>query len=118
MSSNDHVVCDPAIRTHRRHRGFAWACWVMLAFATLSAPGEAASGSGWTPAILTDPAVKAKYFLPDYSFAGYHWGEVALPRHAATLQVTNFGALPDDEQDDPRANFLQLAITELSQLII
>ena len=75
----------------------------LLAIAALPAVGDAITGTGWTPVILTDPAVRAQHYLPDFSYAGYRWGEVPLPRHAPTLQVTNFGAVPDDGQDDTDA---------------
>jgi hypothetical protein len=47
--------------------------------------------------------VQAKYYLPDFSYAGYHWGEVPLPKNTPTLQVTDFGAVPDDGKDDTAA---------------
>jgi unsaturated chondroitin disaccharide hydrolase len=75
----------------------------LLVLAALPAAAGTTNGTAWTPLILTDPAVRAQYYLPDFSYAGYHWGEVPLPRHAATLQVTNFGAVPDDGQDDTAA---------------
>ncbi len=53
----------------------------------------------WTPAILTSDRV----YLPDFSYAGYHHGETALPDHPATVHVTDFGAIPDDRQDDSEA---------------
>jgi len=74
---------------------------------TVYRPGETvtltAASAAWTPLILTDPDVQAKHYLPDFSYAGYHWGEVPLPRNTPTLQVTDFGAVPDDGKDDTAA---------------
>lgn len=46
--------------------------------------------------------------LPDFSYAGYHAGEVALPSEATTVMVSEFGAFPDDGVDDTEA--IQAAI--------
>ena len=64
--------------------------------------GPAAPGDAWTPAILTDPAL-ADTYLPDFSYAGYHWGEEPPPHPPATLDVTDFGAVADDDEDDTAA---------------
>ena len=42
--------------------------------------GPVSAGEAWTPAILTDPAL-ADTYLPDFSYAGYHWGEGRRPTH-------------------------------------
>ena len=63
---------------------------------------EPAAGEGWMPAILTDPALRDTY-LPDFSYAGYHWGEEQPPQPPPTLDVTDFGAVPDDGEDDTAA---------------
>lgn len=48
--------------------------------------------------------------LYDFSFAGYHHGEVALPELSGpVLDITDFGALPNDGQDDAAA--IQRAFT-------
>ena len=56
------------------------------------------AAESWTPAILD-----SKEFLPDYSYAGYYWGEQNLPALTPTLEVTAFGAVPDDGKDDTAA---------------
>lgn len=38
--------------------------------------------------------------LPDFSYAGYHSGELALPNPAPTINVANLGVIPNDGQDD------------------
>lgn len=80
---------------------------VFLVLLTFAGAARAADGSApWTPAILT-PEVRAKHYLPDFSFAGYRWGEVSLP-DASTLgatvfDVSEFGAAPGDANDDTAA---------------
>ena len=68
------------------------------------APADRAGlgGEAWAPAILTDPAL-ADIYLPDFSYAGYHWGEEPPPYPPPTLDVTDFGALADDGEDDSAA---------------
>jgi hypothetical protein len=61
-------------------------------------PAHAAEG--WFPRILTE---RSSEYLPDYSYAGYRWGERALPRPPVTLEVADFGAVPDDGRDDTEA---------------
>ena len=40
--------------------------------------------------------------IPDFSFAGYHWSEKAIPDQSARKQyrVTDYGALPGDDRSD------------------
>ncbi|MBD3290592.1 hypothetical protein GF337_17435 [candidate division KSB1 bacterium] len=59
-------------------------------------------GNKWMPEILSEKFQKDHY-LPDYSYAGYHWGESPLPNAKANLNVTTFGAVPDDGKDDTEA---------------
>jgi hypothetical protein len=66
-----------------------------LALACVANAGEA-----WFPAILEEGSAE---YLPDYSYAGYRWGETPLPRPPVTFSVGDFGALPDDGDDDTAA---------------
>lgn len=50
-------------------------------------------GENWSP----------KSRLPDFSFAGYHSGEAALPNVDLAANVCDFGAIADDDLDDTRA---------------
>ena len=61
--------------------------------------GSAWWGQSWTPEVLSD----SLQHLPDFSYAGYAWGERPLPVHGATLHVTDFGATGDDMADDTEA---------------
>jgi len=53
----------------------------------------------WMPKILSD----SDTYLPDFSYAGYQWGERALPDYPATISVSDFGAFPNDGKDDSDA---------------
>ncbi len=58
-----------------------------------SSPASTAAASSWKPEALNAP-------LPDFSYAGYRWGEAPLPDLAPTLEARKFGAVPDDGKDD------------------
>lgn len=60
----------------------------------------------WTPELLSQPGI----YLPDFSYAGYQWGEEAIPELQATLFATDFGVVPNDSLDDTDA--LKAAFTE------
>ncbi len=53
----------------------------------------------WTPRILSENDNS----LPDFSYAGYHWGERPPPDLPPTIDVTDFGATGDDMNDDSNA---------------
>ncbi|MGV1683595.1 hypothetical protein [Sphingopyxis sp. NJF-3] len=56
------------------------------------------------PKILADPATQAAQPLPDYSYAGYGFGTAPIPEGAGTVvDVTDYGAIPDDGLDDSKA---------------
>jgi hypothetical protein len=63
------------------------------------AGAKSGAASGWMPQILSRNAP----YLPNFSYAGYHFGERALPDLRPTLEVTDFGARPDDLGDDTEA---------------
>lgn len=44
-------------------------------------------------------------YLPDYSYAGYHFGERDITYRETTtyVDVQDFGAVPDDDKDDTKA---------------
>lgn len=75
--------------------------------AGVSLAAGAAEAEGWTPEILS-PEVRAKHYLPDFSYAGYHWGEEMPPDPASgsgatVINVTEFGAVAGDSNDDTEA---------------
>lgn len=74
-------------------------CILLLCVLIISCLDKAEEPAGWMPKILTDDTV----YLPDFSYAGYQWGEEALPEHPVTHNVLDYGAVPDDGQDDTEA---------------
>jgi hypothetical protein len=56
-------------------------------------------GKQWWPELLSEKGTSEVY-LPDFSYAGYHWGEKDIPQWPANLHVSDFGAIPNDNQDD------------------
>lgn len=77
---------------------------VMLLFGPLLIAEE---GQHWKPQILD---AESKEYLPDFSYAGYYWGEKALPNLKANVDVTDYGAIPNDGKDDTEA--IQRAIVD------
>ncbi|UXP32772.1 hypothetical protein N6H18_02195 [Reichenbachiella agarivorans] len=57
------------------------------------------------PAILTDAELKEEIYLPDYSYAGYHFSEEQIPvsTSGTVINVTDFGVVADDGLDDSQA---------------
>lgn len=96
---------SPRRRPESRRR-LPCALALAAACAWLAAPVSPGAAAGdiefYTPKILTMSGPEAP-FLPDFSYAGYHWGEVPIPHHAPTVNVTDFGAIPDDGEDDTAA---------------
>ncbi len=45
-----------------------------------------------------------QHYLPDFSYAGYKWGEEPLPEPTGTIiNITDYGAVADDSTDDTTA---------------
>ncbi|WP_299604040.1 hypothetical protein [uncultured Aquimarina sp.] len=44
-------------------------------------------------------------FIPDYSYAGYHFGEkeIEIPKNITVLDAIDFGVISNDKKDDSRA---------------
>lgn len=62
------------------------------------------------PKILADRTTAAANPLPDYSYAGYGFGLAPIPDDAGTVvDVTAYGAVPDDGLDDSQAVLRALA---------
>lgn len=86
----------------------------LLLPAGLAAAQDVDEGERWYPDILerqevrlnTSAAQRAtpKPYLPDYSYAGYRWGEQPLPLpEGQVIDVSGYGAVPDDGEDDTEA---------------
>ncbi|MBF0198900.1 MAG: hypothetical protein HQL32_14380, partial [Planctomycetes bacterium] len=72
-----------------------------LLIAGISTENALANEKGWTPNILKP---ESTLYLPDYSYSGYRNGDVPLKdSHRPTLNVKDFGALPNDGIDDTAA---------------
>ncbi|WP_240911255.1 glycoside hydrolase family protein [Yeosuana marina] len=66
------------------------------------------------PVILTNKYVKENNYLPDFSFAGYHNGEIDIPKSSGKIfNASDFGVIPNDGLDDSKA--LKYAIEESSK---
>lgn len=61
--------------------------------------------SDWKPEILKDFIKNgSQSILPDFSYAGYHYGEVEIPDvQTKEYKVTDFGAIANDGIDDTKA---------------
>lgn len=66
------------------------------------------NGETWTP----------ESRLPDFSFAGYRFGEVPLPQVPVTANVRNFGARGDGETDDTDAFKRAIDATDSGAILI
>ncbi|HAR64913.1 MAG TPA: hypothetical protein DCR55_01675 [Lentisphaeria bacterium] len=66
------------------------------------------AGEAWSPASR----------LPDFSYAGYHFGEVPLPVYPVTANVKDFGAQGDGQTDDTEAFKQAIAQTEQGAILI
>lgn len=69
-----------------------------VVFLLIVASGPALAQASWTPELLS---ADSDVYLPDYSYAGYRWGEVPLPLPQETvIRATDYGVVPDDGRDD------------------
>lgn len=74
---------------------------ILVAFLLIAC--EDKSANKWTPKIL-DEKVQKENFLPDYSFAGYKWGEESIPIiEGEIINIADHGAIPNDKKDDTKA---------------
>ena len=56
------------------------------------------------PQIITDRKIASQNYLPDYSYAGYHFGEVQLPKKTEqVVNATDYGVIANDDLDDSKA---------------
>ncbi len=78
------------------HRHIMSLPWISAALFGAQSPVVAQD----TPRILNDKAVSAQTPLPDFSYAGYGFGSEPIPEVKTVLDVTEFGAIPDDGKDD------------------
>jgi hypothetical protein len=57
------------------------------------------------PEILSNKLTKSENYLPDFSYAGYHFSEMNIPTGSigTMLFIQDFGAIPNDGIDDSKA---------------
>ncbi len=56
------------------------------------------------PKIITDKKIATLNYLPDYSYAGYHFGEVQLPiKTEQIINATDYGVIANDDLDDSKS---------------
>ena len=82
-------------------------CHLALAFivtsATCAAQAEKISLPG-SPLILSDQSLAGRVYLPDFSYAGYGFGEEVIPGpRGKVIDVTEYGAIANDGIDDSKA---------------
>jgi hypothetical protein len=55
------------------------------------------------PQIINDKNVASQNYFPDYSYAGYHNGEMNIPKKSAqVIQATDYGVVANDGLDDSK----------------
>lgn len=55
------------------------------------------------PQIIADKKVASQNYLPDYSYAGYHYGEANIPQKTAQIiNATDYGVIANDGLDDSK----------------
>lgn len=65
------------------------------------------------PAILASSATTDKDFLPDFSYAGYQFGEKEIPEIRGTIvRAVDYGVVADDGLDDSKAMLKALEATK------
>jgi len=73
-------------------------------------PGDV--DASWVPEILSS-GNESGLFLPDFSYAGYHFGEKALPEpRGKEFNILDFGAVEGDTRDDSHAVIAALKAAE------
>ncbi len=56
------------------------------------------------PEIISNKTIRNQNYLPDFSFAGYHFGESKIPNPKNTIvKATDYGVIANDELDDSKA---------------
>ena len=56
------------------------------------------------PQIISNKEIYSKNYLPDFSYAGYHFGEVKIPEiKGHTINAIDYGVIANDGLDDSKA---------------
>tara|TARA_R110002072_G_scaffold69489_3_gene168602 strand:- start:1632 stop:3302 length:1671 start_codon:yes stop_codon:yes gene_type:complete len=87
----------------------------LLSIITLFFSFGSASMAQEIPEILKSQNIDDSNYLPDFSFAGYHNGEVIIPKTVGkVVNAVDYGVIPNDGLDDSKA--LKKAIEEASKI--
>ena len=72
--------------------------FVVILFATTSLFSQE------LPQIITNKKIASQNYLPDFSYAGYHSGEVGIPQKSEQIiNATDYGVIANDVLDDSKA---------------
>lgn len=89
--------------------GLSWAAFVALLFSPIDFFCQQ------LPQIITDKKITSRNYLPDYSYAGYHFGEKNIPEKTEQIiNASDYGVIANDGLDDSK-NLIK-AIKETSLL--
>ena len=78
--------------------GLSWAGFVALLFFPIDFFCQQ------LPQIITDKKTASQNYLPDFSYAGYHYGEVKLPQKTKQIiNASDYGVIANDVLDDSKA---------------
>lgn len=56
------------------------------------------------PQLITDKKIASQQYLPDFSYAGYQYGELKIPeKFEQIIQATDYGVVANDDLDDSKA---------------
>ena len=75
---------------------------IIIVFLFIAYFGHSCQKKQQLPNILSSQEEDSHY-IPDFSYAGYHWGEDAIPNREPNVNVADYGAVPDDRKDDTEA---------------
>ncbi len=110
------VRTEPAIVALRFAMANSHSCLALIALIATTTHSDAQSHSMlWGE---SGELWSAQSRLPDFSFAGYHFGEHPMPEVDATANVRDFGAIGDDGLDDTDAFKLAIAQTDSGAILV
>jgi len=72
--------------------------FVIILFATISLFSQE------LPQIITDKKIASQNYLPDFSYSGYHYGEIRIPQKSEQIiNASDYGVIANDDLDDSKA---------------
>lgn len=89
------------------------ACVLLIGWTGTATSAGAQAHDSDVPDLLSLETIRQDNYLPDFSYAGYRNGNVALPEaNGALILVDHFGARPNDNIDDSKAILKALGAAE------